>query len=370
MIAIRLLALGALLIASPALAEGWKVESVTGDVVSVLRDNVQPLDPNDVVDEGATVVSGPDSKVQLSRKGDSVWLDPNAMAVLFPGAAGHRAMVEAKAGKVGVSGRGGGDGPLLVKTQRYSVNVDTAELNVTARKDSVLLLVDSGKVEVEDPKQGAPFQVSAGDRFREPPRPSEDAEAKAKAEEAKKALPPDAGNADQKDDKKNKKAKRHSPLTAKILTSTGSDIKDGLDIIGESVDDNDPPEMPKIGMLKFLFGGPELGWVLGGVAVAFLGLGYLTSLLLGSAGFGLFGNAAILLIGAFLGAGFHDFVFTPAVWWDYEPYPGIFSTVVVGLLTLIGACFARYYLDHKDEGAPVSAEKLRVAGSRSTRTIR
>jgi len=369
MIAIRVLALGAILLASPALAEGWKVESVTGDVVSVLREDVQPLDPNDVVDEGSTVVAGPDSKVLLSRKGDSVSLDPNAMVVLQPGTAGHRATVEAKGGKVTVSG-GGGDGPILVKTLMFDVNVDTAGLSVTARKDSVLLLVDSGKVEVEDPKQGAPFQVSAGDRFREPPRPNEDAEAKAKAEAAKQAPPPEAAKVDEKDDKKAKKAKRHSPLTAKILMDPAAEIKNGLDIIGESVDGDEPPEIPKIGMLKYLFGSGDLIPVLGGIALAFLGLGYLTSALLGSAGFGLFGNAGLLLIGAFLGAGFHDLAFTPETWWDYEPYPGIFSTVVAGLLALIGACFVGYYLNQKDEASPVSAAKLRVAGARSSRAIR
>jgi hypothetical protein len=163
--------------------------------------------------------------------------------------------------------------------------------------------------------------------------------------------------------KKGKLDKKQSELAKKLLKKAPGAIKDGLDALDDDYDADQPEhEVPKISIMRFLFGpeAPSVRIVLTAIGVVFLGLGYLSSVVLGEAGFGMFGNALILLVGAALGAGLHDLTFSPEYFWDYEPTPGILTPVIFGLATLIGACFARKYAQERmDEVHAAEAANLR-----------
>ncbi len=392
MILVRILALGALLLASPAFAEGWRVESVSGDVVSVKGNaDPEPLSQGDIVDEGATVVSDKTASVVLGRRGDVLSLSADTIVDVYRGAGVTRAGVEVKAGDAEITSVASPDGPFEVKTRFFRVAAQAADFKVETRKEFATVDVDSGQVQVDDPRHsGGPVTIAAGDSFREDPSKAanaaddakdpaaKDADAKAKQKAADAEADAIAKKLDEAGMKKGKLTKKQSALAKKLAARAGGAVKEGLDELADDYDaDPDTPEVPKIGILRFLFGpeAPSTTIVLTAICVTFLGLGYLGSAALGGVAFGMFGNAAILLVGALLGAGLHDLAFSPAFFWQYEPTPGILTTVIGGSAALIGACFARKYIeDRMDEAdtaepakpserrAPVGARRARFGG--------
>ena len=381
MTVLRVLALAAIVFSSPALADGWRVVSVTGDAVSVLRDDIEPLAVNDIVPENASVVTNL-SQITLTRNGDKVSLDANSVVGLNVGLDGHRASLEAKAGKVVVVGAAPDAALLEVKTKQFSVEAGTASFTIIPKKDFSEIIVELGQVSIKtDPKKSDSFRLSKGDSFRQPPlveaaKPLADTKGASSNSAADDALAEAALKKMDEDNKKTKKKKVSSALAAKIAARAGAEMKEGLDSFGADSDD-ETPEPPKTGILNFLFGpgAPDTALVGAGLAAVFVGLGYFASAVLGEASFGLFGNAAILLIGAIVGAGLHDLAFSPESWWDYEPYPGILLPVLGGFAALIGACFARRYLEDQAERSAAlkpkttASAKPRVTGLRSPRTF-
>jgi hypothetical protein len=172
-----ILAFGALLLlATPAFAEGWRVESVTGDAVSVKGDGEpEPLSQGDIVPEGATVVSDAQTSVKLSRQRDKLSLSSDTIIVLRPGAGTARASVEAKTGEVEIAMGASVDNVLEVTTRFFRLAAGEADFTVKARKDFATVNVDGGQVQVDDPKHAggyshwAPAAPTARSR-RSPPR--------------------------------------------------------------------------------------------------------------------------------------------------------------------------------------------------------
>ena len=122
MILLRILALGALVLASPALAEGWRVESVSGDVVSVkAAADPDPLSQGDVVDEGASVVTDARASVTLSRHGDVLTLHSDTIIAVYTGGGAARAILDVKSGEVEVESAASAEGPLEVKTKYFTI---------------------------------------------------------------------------------------------------------------------------------------------------------------------------------------------------------------------------------------------------------
>lgn len=364
MIFFRILALGALLLASPAFAEGWRVESVSGDVVSVKgAADPEPLSQGDVVDEGATVVTDSQASVVLTRRGDVFTLSSDTIVAIYYGGAAAHASLEVKAGEVQVESAASAEGPLEVKTKFFRIVAGEARFTVKARKEFADVGVDSGQVEINDPRRSSgPFTLVAGGTFREEPaKDAKVAEAAAKRKVAEAEADAIAKQVDQAALKKGKLDKKQSALVKKLAAKAPGAVKDGLDALSDDYDDDpEEPEVPKTGVLRFLFSldSTTMTIVMLSIVAACVGLGYLTSSLLGDAAFGMFGNAGILLVGGVLGAGIHDLLFPPDFFWEYEPTPGILTTVVCAFAALIGACFARKHIeDRMDAATSIQATK-------------
>ncbi len=378
---LRVLAFGALLLATPALADDWKVESVSGDAVST-RGGAEPksLDIGSTVPDGAIVVTGPQTSVKLRRGDDTVSFDSNAIAEFHAGG-GSRATVEPQVGDFHFDATASEQGPLAVNTKWFSANAQTARFDVKARKDVALLEVDRGVVDVRDTQRGGDSApLKAGDSFRGAPLGPKDAEAaeadkKAEADKAKAAAAAAGGPSDADIDKatklpKGKGGKKQSELAKKLAGKGAQALKEGLNDLGDYDGDPLPAEAPKIGLLAFLFGkdAPNTGMVLGAIAVVGLMLGKLTSGVLGDVAFGVFGNAILIVIGAFLGAGLHDVACPPDLVWEFEPGPGILLTLIGAFGLLVGACFLRRYIeDRMEQNAAAATAAARAAGGRAPR---
>lgn len=379
MFSLRVLGLGALLLATPALAEDWRVESVSGDAVSTKGNaDPEPLDVGSRVPDGATVVSGPQTSVKLRRGGDVVSFGSNAIVDFRSGGAA-RATIEPKVGDVEFDTNASVQGPFEVVTKWFRADAQTAHFGVKARKEGALLDVDVGVVDLRDSQRGGdPVPLKAGDLFRGEPL-SKDAEAKndgkPEGDKAKVAAgdPSDAeiDKAMNAVGKPAKATKKQSDLAKRLAARGGKAVKDGLDDLADEYDgDPLPTEAPKIGILTFLFGkdAPNTGTVLGVIGVLFVGLGALTATLLRGVSFGMFGNALILLVGAFLGAGLHDLACPPALVWEYEPTPGIILTTLGAFGALVGACFLRRYIeDRMEQAEAVARATAKAAGPRRFR---
>ena len=371
---IRLFALGAWLIASPALAADWKVQAVSGDAVTLMPNSEpDPLDEGSAVKDGATVISGPMTSVELSRQGDSVHVNANAI-VDFRAGGGGRGVVEAKAGRIEVKSLESDTGTLEIVTKFFRVDAQAAAFSVEVHKDFATVDVLSGQLQVQDIAHGGePFVLRAGAEFRGvPAKPKE--EAKPQKPEAAKNAEADAALKEldalkakshgklSKEDKK-KRSALIKKLAEKGITAAG----EGLEEMAEDYDGDAPVEVPKVGILSFLFGpnSPGAGYVVAGLVALFLLFGALTSTALGSVAFGVVGNAVILLIGALIGAAIHDFVFSPETFWSYEPTPGIVTTTLAAAATLIGACFLRRYVEDRwEEASTAKAAKASVRAPR------
>jgi len=379
---LRMLVLGALLLATPALADDWRVDSVSGDAV-LTRGGADPesLDVGSTVPDGAIVVTGPQTAVKLRRGGDVVTFDSNAI-VEFRSGGGARATVEPKVGNFQFDASASEQGPLAVVTKWFNADAQTARFDVKARKDVALLEVDKGVVDVRDSQRGGDaVPVKAGDSFRGAPLVPKDAAAaeadkKAEADKAKAAA---AGGGDISDadidkatklPKGGKGGKKQSELAKKLAAKGAQAVKEGLNDMGDDYEgDPLPAEAPKIGLLTFLFGkdAPNTGMVLGAIAVVGLMLGKLTSSILGDVAFGVFGNAILLVIGAFLGAGLHDVACPPDLVWQYEPGPGILLTLLGAFGLLVGACFLRRYIEDRMEQSAAAATAAARASGRAPR---
>ena len=256
-----------------------------------------------------------------------------------------------------------------------------------ARKEFADVGVDSGQVEVNDPRRsGGPFIVAAGGTFREDPSKAAKAAEETKEKAAKVADAVAKGKvADAEADaiakeldkaglKKGKLDKKQSALAKKLAARAPGAIKEGLDALSDDYDgDPEEAEIPKTGLLIFLFSFDSTNMTIAmvGIVVASLALGYLTSSLLGAAAFGMFGNAAILLVGGVLGAGLHDLLFPPDFFWEYEPAPGILTTVACAFAALIGACFARKHIQERmDAATTIGTMKGPRAGLAAGRRVR
>ena len=380
MVLLRMLALGGLLLASPALAaDEWRVESVSGDAVST-KGGADPeaLDVGSSVPDGATVVSGSQTSVKLRHGGDVVSFGSNAIVEFRSGGAA-RATVEPRIGDVQFDTVESDKGPFEVVTKWFSADAQTAHFAVKARKDVALLDVDGGIVDLRDSQHGGDLiQVKAGGSFRGAPlvkdAAAKEAEAKAEADKPKGAGA-DGGDADADKaldklggGKGGKLTKKQSELAKKLAARGGKAVKEGLDDLADEYDDDPlPPEAPKIGLLAFLFGkdAPNTGIVLGVIGVVCIILGKLTAAMLRGVSFGMFGNGLLLLVGAFLGAALHDWACPPDLVWAYEPTPGIVLTLLGAFGALVGACFLRRYIEDRMERASDAATAAARASGRS-----
>ena len=348
---------GILWLCAPALAETWRVEDVAGDAVSVApHKEAEPLDAGDVVEDGAALVSGPATTVKLTRGADTLTLNADAIVDLRH-EGGARAALDAKAGRVEVRTLGGPDGPLRATTRFFKIEAQVAAFSLDAEKEFATVDVLSGEIKVLDLMRGGhAFVLRAGGQFRgaapaaaakAAAKPKEDEAGKAadaRAEAALKDLDKFAGKPGGKLSKEDKK--KRSALMRKLAVAGLSATREGLQEMGEDYEGDPPVEVPRIGVLDFLFGpkAPGAGYVLSGLAAIFLGFGALTARTLGAAGFGAIGNALILLIGALAGAALHDYAFPPEAFWAYEPTPGIVTITVAAAVLLAVACALRNHL--------------------------
>jgi hypothetical protein len=300
--------------------------------------------------------------------------------VEFRSGGAARATVEPKIGDVQFDTVESDKGPFEVVTKWFTADSQAAHFAVKARKDVALLDVDGGIVDLRDSQRGGDLiQVKAGGSFRGAPlvkdAAAKEAEAKAAADKPKGA---DGGDADADKaldklggGKGGKLTKKQSELAKKLAARGGKAVKEGLDDLADEYDgDPLPPEAPKIGLLAFLFGkdAPNTGIVLGVIGVVGVILGKLTAGILGDVAFGVFGNAALLVIGAFLGAGLHDWACPPDLVWEYEPGPGILLTLIGAFGLLVGACFLRRYIeDRMEQSAAAATAAARAAGGRAPR---
>lgn len=376
--ALRLSLLGVFLLVSPAWAESWRVEDVDGDAVSAAaRMEAEPIGKGEILRDGWMVVSGSAARVKLTRGGDVVDVAADSV-VDFRHEGGVRAVVEPKAGRVEIKAETGADGPLRATTRFFTADAQAASFSLVVRRDYATLDVVSGEVKLRDLVHGGRLvTLHAGGGFRgAPAAPAKGTAAKSREEEAAKAATAEIDKAFDNLQKfsgksgeklsREEKAKRNA--TVKALAAKGlAATRQGMEDLAEDYEGDPPVEIPRIGILDFLFGpkAPGAGYVLAGLGAIFLAFGALTAKGLGSAGFGALGNAVILLMGALLGAALHDYAFPPELFWAFEPTPGIATTTILAAAALAGACVLRVYI--ADRWVEAGARKLTKAVAQAPR---
>ena len=230
----RVLAFGALLVATPALAEDWRVESVTGDAVAT-RAGAAPdsLDVGSIVPVGSTVVSGPQTTVTLRRGDDVVSFDANAV-VEFPVRIGDaRAIVAPAVGDFQFVAVGSDTGPLEIVTKWFRADAQTARFSVKARQDGALLEVASGVVDLHDGQRvGAALEIKAGGSFRVRPgaedRRCEGRRSRQGRESGRRRQRGRGRRSGEKLPKGGKMTKRQSDLAKKLAAQGVDAVKQGL----------------------------------------------------------------------------------------------------------------------------------------------
>jgi hypothetical protein len=156
-------ALLALVLAAPAAAEEWRIVRATGELWINLPDapRVVPVSSEETIPDGATLITGPNARVFLSRANNTVIIGPNSV-VSVPAPAERYTAILQRAGVVEFEIERQKLPYFQVETPYLGALVKGTRFTVKVEFGTATVAVVGGLVEVSNPVTGELADLTAG----------------------------------------------------------------------------------------------------------------------------------------------------------------------------------------------------------------
>lgn len=149
---------------SGVLAENWQASKLRGAVFVLLDGQWQQLQRGDRVPNGEIVRTARNGRVQLTRDGESIDVEPDTQLRIFDKAGQKYTVVHQHFGEIAVDANKQDVQHFAVQTQFLTAVVKGTRFRVAANEEEAEVAVDRGSVEVRDVSRKLRTNITKGQR--------------------------------------------------------------------------------------------------------------------------------------------------------------------------------------------------------------
>ena len=149
---------------APVFADDWLAQKLAGEVLVSKNGTWVKLKSGDIVNTSAPIKTMADGQVQFTRDHETIDVSPNSKIQIFDRTGQHYTTVKEAYGTVRIEANVENVKHFEVKTPFFAATVKGTIFTVISGKSKSEVVVERGKVMVDDARQGTHVDVLAGQR--------------------------------------------------------------------------------------------------------------------------------------------------------------------------------------------------------------